>query len=174
MSEETKTVRKPTTPNIDRVVEAIDRGDYDDKVLRLWESLTNRREVLKAQILEQVRQVFGQDAKVVASEKFSLPSTEQTDRGEDTDNPFVKKSERTETAAERGRRVMQNANVGKTRPAPKPTNEAAEELDENQVTPDPLENINPIEERLMRGEAVTEIEHRGAIISGLGSSQIGD
>lgn len=182
--------RKPSTPQLDRVIDAIERGDYDEKIIELHRALAARQDVLKAQVLEQVRQVFGDDAEIVASKKFKLVPGLEGDEGTpiyqagDDDNPFVQKAERTETAAERGKRVMQNANDGKTRAAPPPpvTSATADQIDENRVTKDPLENVkseaglsvSEVERRMMSGEQVVEIEHRGAIISGLSSSQIGD
>lgn len=165
--------RKPSTPQLDRVIDAIERGDYDEKIIELHRALAARQDVLKVQVLEQVRQVFGEDAEIVSSKKFSLSPIDRIDQGKDIDgpdgNPFVKKAERDGET---------------TRPSPPPpvTSATADQIDENRVTKDPLENVqseaglsvSEVERRMMSGEQVVDIENRGAIISGLSASDIGD
>lgn len=80
--------RKPSVPNLERVVKAIESGAYDKELAIFQESLDARRENLKGQVLEHVRQVFGKDAFVgVANTPVSEAMTPKPYR-----NPFMQKA----------------------------------------------------------------------------------
>lgn len=83
---ESKRGRPASTPDLDRVVDAINAGKYDERLLEVDDALENRREHLKAQLLERVRKVFGPDADVVMKPKM------EPMKPLETSNPFVNRA----------------------------------------------------------------------------------
>jgi hypothetical protein len=62
-----KTSRKSHRPRIDAIVNAIVRGDYDDKLGDIRRAIDTRNEARRDAVLAQVREVWGEDAEVVTA-----------------------------------------------------------------------------------------------------------
>lgn len=82
---DTKRGRPAQTPDLDRVLTAINAGKYDERILEIDDALENRRDHLKEQLMERVRKVFGPNAEVVIT-KLVKPI--------ESSNPFVNKAMR--------------------------------------------------------------------------------
>lgn len=145
--------RKPSKPNIKQVVEAISRGDYDGyDLIEISKAISAREEIVKEQVLAQVRAVYGRDAKIVTgmNEDPLVSLFKRTDQGSDIEasegateqNPFIKLGKANEEAGSE---------------AAKPE--------------DPLAHLDEIEKKM---EPPLDIERRGASISGLHPSDISD
>lgn len=160
--------RKVSVPSIERVVKAISEGAYDESISEIQVALDKRRDVLKEQVLERVRRIYGEDAEIVVSK-----DSHQTSSLTEKRNPFVQKAER-EGASESEHPTLVD-------PVPL-TASTADEIDENRITDDPLDNVNgeaglpmnEVERRMASGEQIVDIEHRGAIIGGMSASQMGN
>lgn len=134
-------------PDIQRIINGIKIGAYDGAFIEIEEALSQRREVRKAQILELVREVFGEDADVVS--RSEAPRVEPN---APLENLFIKKSK-----AE--------------------TDTSDDAL--SQSTSDPFEHMDKTEvamegDESSQARAAPDIERRGAVISGLHSSDIRD
>jgi hypothetical protein len=87
MSEETKRGRKPTTPSLDSIRKAVERGEYDEHLHDLDRMIQKRRDELKETVLARVRDVFGSDAEVVVKEGEGIKANSISERK----NPFIEK-----------------------------------------------------------------------------------
>lgn len=67
-----KPARKPHRPRIDSIVNAIVRGDYDDKLIDLTKAILQRNEARKAAVLQLVREVYGPDSDVIINEDSAV------------------------------------------------------------------------------------------------------
>lgn len=72
MAEQRKATQR--RPRIDGFINAIRRGDYDDKLSEIRGAVNDRYDQKKAEVAELVREVYGDEAKIVT-------------------NPFIKKAE---------------------------------------------------------------------------------
>lgn len=87
MSDEPR--RRPSNPVTNRIIEAINRGAYSAKdMMRIEEAIQNQREILRQEVMRQVKQVFGKDAIVVDSPVKSEPPPAQQ-----SPNPFITQKE---------------------------------------------------------------------------------
>lgn len=59
--------RKPNTPNVESIEKAIRRGAYDEDLHNLDSAINARRDELKESVMARVRDVFGPDAVVTLS-----------------------------------------------------------------------------------------------------------
>ncbi len=145
--------RKPVTPNIDLVCAAIERGEYDDEIKRILNECNARISERQAKALELVHEVFGEQAAVVVGRQVT----------EDPMKAFVQ---------------------ARSRPV-KNSEPTSIEPEENVITEDALAHLDGVEKVMAEEVSQTPpnptvpmsqipIEQRGAVISGLHSSQIGD
>lgn len=134
MTEEKKVGRKPNTPDIKRVIEAISTGRYDEELHGLIAAAEHRRLALRDRVLEQVRRVFGDDYGVIRRGNAENVKVA---------NLFVRKAQE----------------------------QATPETEEEVI--DPLSNLDGVEKQMIQ-EQSGHNPGRGAIISGLGSSDIAD
>ena len=103
-----KATRKPSRPRIDAIVNAIVRGDYDDKLKDLRDAIDKRNENRKAQVLALVHEVYGENVSItqprmpiplarelatfnVESSEANLDALEARSRSA-RPNPFVEKA----------------------------------------------------------------------------------
>lgn len=86
-----KAPRKPSRPRIDAILNAIVRGDYDDKLKELREAITQRNELRKSQVLALVREVYGDEAEIATPEDSPLTKLARIARGTRS-NPFIEKA----------------------------------------------------------------------------------
>ena len=56
--------RKPNRPRIDAIVNAIGRGDYDDKLKDLRDAIDKRNEARRADVLALVHEVYGDNVTI--------------------------------------------------------------------------------------------------------------
>jgi hypothetical protein len=136
--------RKPMTPNFEQVVAAVERGEYDETLHELTSAINSRKEARQNRVLELVREVWGQGADVVITKTTLSPSAQP--------EPVVEQPEA--------------------------------EVDERPT--DPLAHLDAVEakmeqENLTGNSEVSQvpadqvpIEQRGAVISGLHSSDMGE
>jgi hypothetical protein len=64
--------RKPQRARIDGIVNAIKRGEYDDKLADLSDAIEDRRRDLREALLERIKEVYGVDY-VVTKVQESAP-----------------------------------------------------------------------------------------------------
>lgn len=135
-------------PDLEIVTRAIERGKYDGNFGDIEKAMEARRLKRKSEVMAQVKEVFGSDAKI----SFENHSEDE--------NPFVKRAKQPIVATDHSRDEIERLN---------------EELSDG-PTPDPLESntMDNLEQRMISEGAALEvpIERRGAIISGLSSSDI--
>lgn len=93
-----KAPRKPSRPRIDAILNAIVRGDYDDKLKDLRDAIDKRNENRKAQVLALVHEVYG-DQVTITQPRMPIPlARELADLGTSPQprsarpNPFVEKA----------------------------------------------------------------------------------
>lgn len=93
-----KATRKPSRPRIDAIINAIVRGDYDDKLKDLRDAIDKRNENRKAQVLALVHEVYG-DQVTITQPRMPIPlARELADMGTSPQarsvrpNPFVEKA----------------------------------------------------------------------------------
>lgn len=136
--------RPPSKLDINRFLDAIADGLFDEDLARVEGVCKDRRDLLKQKVLDQVHEVFGPDAVV------QIPRSGHRARAGvlPRPNPFVDKAQ------------------GKDLTFTTPT-----DTEEDVITPDALADEKL--EVINSGEQVP-IEMRGAIIGGLSVSDIGD
>lgn len=134
--------------NLQVCLNAIMAGQFDGRFDKIVEAMDERREARKTAVMNQVREVFGPDAVVQLSVPPDMddPSESTPDARPIETNPFLKK-------------------------------QAAEDDDEPSIT-DTLDSlpVNQVEREMIEQGKVESlpIEHRGAIIGGLTSSDMGE
>jgi hypothetical protein len=77
--------RKPSVPNIERVKTAITDGRYDEHLGDLQNWIKDRQQALKDDVLQHVRQVFGDEAQIVIQNGNNPPQPTSL-------NPFIQKA----------------------------------------------------------------------------------
>jgi hypothetical protein len=127
---------------LDRVIAAVKAGDYDEQLAKLVDAVRERQDNRKDVVSKLVREVFGPDAEVVTSDQVRWPSIQVPDLPE---GPIAN--------------PVANPFLKKVEPPPEPTSD------------DPLANLDSVEQEMAK-EDQPDIERRGAMISGLHSSDI--
>ena len=72
-------------PRIDTVIAAIGTGAYDDHVKEIYDAVMGRKAVLQQKVLEQVKDVFGDDYGITRATPSRLVAKDP--------NPFIAKAE---------------------------------------------------------------------------------
>lgn len=65
--EETKPQRKPRRPRIDAIINAIVKGEYDDRLGALRDAIDKRNEARREDVLALVHEVYGENATVTGT-----------------------------------------------------------------------------------------------------------
>ena len=102
-----KAPRKPNRPRIDAIVNAIVRGEYDDKLKDLLAAIDKRNEARKAQVLALVHEVYGENV-TITQPRMPIPlARELADLGgtfpparSARPNPFAEKAQAEQEEAE--------------------------------------------------------------------------
>lgn len=164
MSEEQQQTRgrKPTTPNIDNVIKAIERGDYDDRLTDLSTMVTVRYKIAQERVLEEVRRVFGEDADVV-TQKGNNTSTQrsETQSFPTPPKPVSEVANPVNPFLEKGRG---DAEAG--------TGDTGSSNGSGSESNDPLAHLDATERQMAEEPSVPG--RGGAMISGLGPADMGD
>lgn len=89
--------RKPSTPNLENVIAAIDRGDYDSNFLALAKAIQDRNHVRQDAVLKLVQETFGSEMTVVPKNLAnklmgSFMDGEVIEPAPAKTNPFLKKA----------------------------------------------------------------------------------
>lgn len=90
-----KAPRKPSRPRIDAIVNAIVRGDYDDKLKDLRDAIDTRNEARKAQVLALVQEVYGENVSITQPRDMRRRGTEVQLQAPRT-NPFTDRAQKPE------------------------------------------------------------------------------
>lgn len=194
--------RKPSTPSVDSIRRALERGEYDDYLHDIDRAINARRDELKESVMARVRDVFGPDA-VITLSKSGVEASHPVK------NPFVKKAEAKAEQGEHQFRIdPSNGNAmrlvddpdeqegdsyticdvlgGHLATLPKSEFESWPLAKSDVKTVDePLSDLDKMEHRMaaedqgnppehIRQEVMVDIERRGASISGMHSSDMGD
>jgi hypothetical protein len=160
---ETKRTYKPRTPDVNRVIEAVIAGDYDEDLKVLKEAVNNRNTMRQEVVMELVHEVYGENAQVVTARTQRPRSANYGSHSQDAPaekvvasarrNPFVERAKAPEDVVDA--EVVDPEFYESTQDAVKPENLDAQ-LDQVEASMTPP----------------ADIEKRGASIAGLHSSDI--
>lgn len=161
--------RPPNVPSFESVLTAVERGDYDEYIGELQDAIKARNVARQEDVLRLVTEVFGDDATI----EFT--------KGSDDSGGFTRSSIGIHQAQ------AEPSPFESTEPDETIT-EPQEDMEEGSPTPDPLAHLDQVEAKMeaeAAGGAVEEPqttttppyippEQRGAIISGMHSSDMGE
>lgn len=138
-------------PDLTVVLVAIDQGKYDNNFALIEEQMQKRRTARQEEVLAQVHEVFGEDAEITLPEE------------ETPLNKLFKKTGEEKSEIEKPNPFFRRA---QTQQEP--------QVEEESEPGDALDSMNELENKMITEGSAQEvpIESRGAIISGLSSSDI--
>lgn len=159
--------RKPSTPNLENVIAAIGRGDYDSDFLKLSDAIKSRNHVREDAVLKLVRETYGDNANIVMGEGEVVDSTPKA-------NPFLNKSKAGEPVKLPPGMESQPAEDALSKQAADSAVDPLAHLDATEAEM-AAEREEPSAGAQIPAQTVQvqpDIEMRGAAISGLHSSDI--
>lgn len=128
--------------DISEFLKAIDSGRFDDSLIVLEKEIEKRKDHLKESVRQRVKEIFGENADVVIRDEMQ-PMTPP-----EVKNPFVS-------------RALEGKVVAATEPET--------EIETDEPTPDPLSNLDSIEQQM---EETGGVERRGSSVGGLHPADI--
>lgn len=164
--------RKPTTPNFEQVIAAVERGEYDETLHELTVAISTRNTARQTRVMQLVNETFGADAVIEFTK--SMGDNDQFTRS--------RMNVGTQT-------VEESSGAPMLPPERSPVHQV--EIVETDETPDPLDHLDAVEQT-MDQEAATDpnatisagaqvpavpqlpLDQRSSTVGGLAPSDMGD